>query len=160
MDMHQVRSKQIFLVEDNPGDAALVTEALREIGADTPIEVALDGSQGWERLVAMEASGTLPDLIILNFNLPRVSGPELLRRIQSHPVLARVPIIMLTSTSSESDRAACAGVQDYLIKASTWEDTLGVAHRIVQLLNSLYPISQSPQPGTNAAPDSGFAQPR
>ncbi len=132
----------ILLVEDNAGDAQLVTEALHEIGADIQMNVADDGEKGLQRLLAMETSGNLPDLIIMDFNLPRMSGSQLLARMRTHAVLAGIPTIMLTSTARECDRAACAGAQEYLIKGATWVDVLGIARRIVELLDDFTTVRE------------------
>ncbi len=127
-------ARLILLIEDNPGDAELVKEALLEIQADLRLDIAGDGEDGLRRLAAMTAAGRLPDLIILNINLPRMSGPEVLVRLRADPVLARIPVVMLTSSNLDSDRAACLGVVDYLIKAHSWTDTIRIARKIVGLL--------------------------
>ncbi len=150
----------ILLVEDNPSDALLVTEAMKEIDAQIDIDIAGDGEEGLRRLAAMEARGHLPNLVILNFNLPKMTGVEVFRRMRAQPTLARIPTIMLTSSERDSDRAACAGVQDYLIKASTWDDTLGIARRIVDLLRTFTKEQgQSPMsvPRSESPPKTGSA---
>lgn len=128
------KKPHLLLVEDNPGDALLVTEALRNIDAEIVVDWANDGEEAQRKLSTMDAQGLLPNLIILNFNLPKMTGPEIFKWIRSQPNLAWIPTIMLTSTDRDSDRAACVGVEDYLIKGSTWTDTLGIARRIVSLL--------------------------
>ncbi len=124
----------ILLVEDNAADAELVKEAMSEIRADLRLEIAGDGEDALRRLAIMTAAGRLPDLLILNFNLPGMSGPEVLVRLRADPVLKRIPVIMLTSSNQDSDRAACIGVLDYLIKAHSWTDTIRIARKIISLL--------------------------
>jgi len=127
----------MLLVEDNPDDAELVTEALRLIDTEICIDWAYDAEVALQQFAAMESRGELPDLVILNFNLPKMTGPELFKIMRSKPSLAKIPAIMLTSSNHDSDRAACAGVEDYLIKGSTWTDTLGIARRIVSHLRNI-----------------------
>lgn len=131
---HDLNKPHIFLVEDNPGDAQLVTEALSIIDAEIDVDWASDGEEDQRKLPAMDAQGHLPDLIILNYNLPKMTGSEIFKWLRSQPSLARISTIMLTSLDRDSDRAARAGVEDYLIKGPTWADTLGIARRIVSLL--------------------------
>ena len=132
---YDAKKPHIFLVEDNPGDAELVTEALRIIDADIVVDWAENGEEAQRKLPAMETQGRLPNLIILNFNLPKMTGPEIFKWMHSRPNLAKIPTIMLTSSDRDSDRAACVGVEDYLIKGTNWADILGIARRIVGLLS-------------------------
>lgn len=134
--MNTLQSR-ILIVEDNPGDAEVVSEALGTIDTEIHVDWAADGEDALRQFADMEAQARLPDLVILNFNLPKMTGPELFKRMHSQPSLAKIPAIMLTSSDSDSDRAACAGAEDYLIKGSTWDDTLGIAHRIVDHLRRI-----------------------
>lgn len=129
------KKPHIFLVEDNPGDAQLVTEAVRNIDAEIVVDCVIDGEEAQRHLSAIDGHGDLPNMIILNYNLPKMTGLEIFKWIRSQPSLEKIPTIMLTSSDRASDRAACAGVEDYLIKGSTWADTLGIARRIVSLLH-------------------------
>ncbi len=124
----------ILLIEDNPGDAALVTEALKEITGDIGIDVAADGELGLKALRGMASSHKLPDLVISNFRLPKLTGAQVLAEVERDETLKKVPFIMLTSSARDTDRQACAGAKAYLIKGSTWEDTLAIAKQIVEFL--------------------------
>jgi two-component system, chemotaxis family, response regulator Rcp1 len=132
----------ILLIEDNPGDAKLVTEAIAQIAQDVGVVVAHDGEVGLTILRGLACSGELPDLIISNFNLPKLTGAQVLRTVQADSHLRKIPFIMLTSSARDEDREACRGAKAYLIKGSTWEDTLGIAKQIVAFL--------PPAPGNSA----------
>jgi CheY-like chemotaxis protein len=97
---HPVR---ILLVEDNPGDIELTREALRVSKITNELSVVQDGKAALERLEAHEAQGNLPDLILLDLNLPGMSGTEVLSHIKSKPGLSRIPIVILTSSQAETD---------------------------------------------------------
>lgn len=96
---------EILLVEDNPADARLTKEAFRE--ADTPntIRVVEDGEQALAYLRKEgEFTGAVrPDIILLDLNLPKKDGREVLAEIKNDPDLRRIPVIVLTTSKSEAD---------------------------------------------------------
>jgi CheY-like chemotaxis protein len=95
----------ILLVDDNEGDVLLTKEALEEAKIVNRISVAYDGMQAL-RFLKKEPPFThqeSPDLILLDINLPRMDGTEVLSIIKSDPELKRIPVIMLTTSSSERD---------------------------------------------------------
>jgi chemotaxis family two-component system response regulator Rcp1 len=101
--------RTILLVEDNPADVRLASEVLEEAGLAGCLMVARDGDQAL-RMVRREgeyANGRLPDLILLDLNLPRMSGREVLTQIKQTPGLRRIPILVLSTSRAESDIAAC-----------------------------------------------------
>lgn len=106
---------RLLLVEDNQADVRLTTEALRETGAGVTLTVARDGVEAIDLLVTQRHQ---PDLILLDLNLPRCDGREVLRRVKSDPSLAHIPIVILTTSSADSDVRACyrLGTNAYVIK--------------------------------------------
>lgn len=101
----------ILLVEDNPDDVALTTRALRRHGIANEIAQVADGVAALDFLKAQGAyvdrrGHNLPTLMLLDLNLPRVDGLEVLRRIRADPDLHRLPVVILTSSKEESDVAA------------------------------------------------------
>lgn len=117
---------QVLLVEDNPGDAVLFNKCLKKSGRVSNVEVVYDGEEALQRLLGSTApsSGTNPpQLVIMDLNLPRVSGQELLREIKSHEHLRSIPVIVLTSSEDESDVRSCyeAGANCVLIKATDFD---------------------------------------
>jgi len=100
--MHEIH---ILLVDDNEGDVLLTREALEEAKIVNRISVAYDGMQAL-RFLKKEppfVDQESPDLILLDINLPRMDGMEVLGVIKSDPELKRIPVIMLTTSSSEKD---------------------------------------------------------
>lgn len=97
MSIGEVR---ILLVEDNEGDIILTKEALREAKIKNEISVAMDGEQA---LSLLRSGAPLPDLILLDINLPKVTGLEVLATIKSDDQLKMIPVIMLTTSSAERD---------------------------------------------------------
>jgi CheY-like chemotaxis protein len=90
-------------VEDNEGDILLTIEALEEGKFLNKIRVARDGRSAVDILSEDLIAGTLPNLILLDVNLPRMNGHEVLRHIKQHDLLKHLPVIMLTTSSAERD---------------------------------------------------------
>jgi CheY-like chemotaxis protein len=99
---------QILLVEDNPGDVVLMLEALKEAKVHNQINVVGDGVEAMDYLLrrGKYAGAARPDLILLDLNLPRMDGREVLEQIKIHNgEMARIPVVVLTSSSAEIDVA-------------------------------------------------------
>ena len=91
----------ILLVEDNPGDARLLKEALRALGHTLNLTVVEDGEEALRYL--RSRPGMFPKVIFLDLNLPRKDGRQVLAEIKSDPVLRRIPVIILTTSEAEPD---------------------------------------------------------
>ncbi|MGA2386103.1 MAG: response regulator [Candidatus Bathyarchaeia archaeon] len=103
--MNEVRPVDILLVEDNPGDVRLTKEALRDAKVLNEIYVAKDGVEAMEFLhrKGRFSKVPLPDLILLDLNLPRKDGREVLAEIKEHPILKHIPVVVLTTSKAEED---------------------------------------------------------
>jgi CheY-like chemotaxis protein len=99
------RLKRILLVEDNVGDARLAVEAFKEAGVEARIDVARDGVDALAFLRRREpfADASRPDLVILDLNMPRKDGREVLIDLKQDPHLARIPVVVFTTSSAERD---------------------------------------------------------
>lgn len=91
---------KILLVEDNEGDIILTREALKDGRIKNEVSVAQDGQ---EALDILHAAESLPDIILLDINLPKVNGLEVLAEIKKDDRLKMIPVIMLSTSSAESD---------------------------------------------------------
>ena len=96
---------KILLVEDNLGDILLTEEALRECKFPTELIVKKDGNEALIYLIRQQKKDPpeLPNLILLDINLPKKNGHEVLESVKNHPDLKHIPIIILTTSSSEWD---------------------------------------------------------
>jgi two-component system, chemotaxis family, response regulator Rcp1 len=99
---------EILLVEDNPGDARLTREAFREACIPCNLAVARDGIEALGRLRGEgEFAGTpLPHLVLLDLNMPRMDGREVLAALKSDPLLRAIPVVVLSSSEADQDVAA------------------------------------------------------
>lgn len=96
---------KILLVEDNDGDIFLTLEALKEARIHNEVDVVKDGEKALQFLKKENefANAETPDLILLDINLPKVDGKEVLARIKNDDVLKVIPVVMLTTSDSEKD---------------------------------------------------------
>ena len=101
------RPAEILLVEDNPGDVVLTKEAFAEAKISNNITVAKDGEEALDYLFKRNGyeNATTPDLILLDLNMPKKDGREVLAEIKADENLKRVPVVILTSSQSEQDVA-------------------------------------------------------
>jgi CheY-like chemotaxis protein len=99
------RPIEILLVEDNPGDVRLTIEALREGKVHNNLHVARDGVEAIEflRQLGAHAEAVRPDLILLDLNLPKKGGREVLAEIKGDPELQSIPVVVLTTSRAEQD---------------------------------------------------------
>jgi len=125
---------ELLLIEDNPGDVRLLEEAFRELQADIHMQVAKDGAEGLQIIFPASPRNPSrhPDIILLDLNLPKVSGHDVLARIKNNPQTCRIPVIVLTSSRAESDvrRAYDSHANAYLKKPSTLDGLISAAQHI------------------------------
>ncbi|MGH8959752.1 MAG: response regulator [Jatrophihabitantaceae bacterium] len=95
----------VLLVEDDPGDVLIAREALHAARLQTRLDVVSDGVEAMDylRRKGEYAEAERPDLILLDLNLPRMSGHEVLAEVKTDPQLRRIPVVVLTTSSAEED---------------------------------------------------------
>ena len=105
LDQERSTPVEILLVEDNPGDVRLTQEALKESKMLNTLSVASDGIEALEflRRQGKFTNANRPDLILLDLNLPRKDGREVLDEIKSDNDLKRIPVVVLTTSKAEED---------------------------------------------------------
>jgi len=111
---------QIFLAEDNPGDVQLVRESLREHHIEYKLALASDGVEAKRYIERLGRDAPCPDLLLLDLNLPKADGYELIARFRENPLCTHTPVIVVTSSDARRDRerAATLGVARYFRKPS------------------------------------------
>jgi CheY-like chemotaxis protein len=101
-----MKDVHILLVEDNEGDIVLTKEAFSEAEIKNKVSVVRDGEVAINFLNdTVENEALCPDLVLLDINLPKIDGKEVLQYIKTHQRLKKIPVIMLTTSSSASDIA-------------------------------------------------------
>lgn len=125
----------ILLGEDNPADVYLIRQALQEHGIEYNLEIA---SHGGEMLAALNCQREHPpDLIILDLNLPRYDGLEVLKILRNNSSLQSIPVVILTSSDSPRDRVAASqfGADCYIRKPSKLDEFMAIGKTLQSLLN-------------------------
>jgi len=130
-------SVHILLVEDNRMDVELTLDAFREGRLMNSVHVASDGPTALDYLFgrgqyADREAYPIPDLILLDLKLPGMNGFEVLKQIKSTPILKRLPVVILTSSREEGDRAVSydSGANSYLVKPVSFDGFMNVVRQI------------------------------
>jgi CheY-like chemotaxis protein len=103
--MSEPRSFEILLVEDNPGDVRLVRESLSQDDLASTLHVARDGVEALRflRREAPYADRPRPDMVLLDLNLPKKDGREVLQELKADPDLCRIPVVVFTTSTADGD---------------------------------------------------------
>lgn len=129
-----VTAIDILLVEDNPGDIRLTREALRDSKIRNNLAVVEDGveAMAYLRREGQYADSVRPDIILLDLNLPRMDGREVLREIKSDDTLKRIPVVILTTSESEDDilRSYDLHANCYIAKPVDFNRFITIVHTI------------------------------
>lgn len=130
MYMNKQRPVEILLIEDNSGDVLLTQEAFEEIHFNENMNVIMDGESALNFLYkkANYKNAPTPDLIILDLNIPRIDGKELLGKIKQDTLLKKIPVIILSTSKSDADVRACYNLQAncYLVKPVDFEQFIEI----------------------------------
>ena len=125
-----VQPIDILLVEDSPSDVLLTREALRDARIANDLSVARDGEEAmaYLRREGEHADKRRPDIVILDLNLPRKNGREVLREIKSDDSLRRIPVLVMTTSSSDRDIGECydSHANCFLTKPIDFEEFIDV----------------------------------
>ena len=153
--MNQRREKpvRILMVEDNPDDVELALEALRDARIHSETHVARDGEEALQYLRGLnDCTGQqLPDLVLLDLNLPRVNGQEVLAQVKADAGLRHIPVIVLTTSAADADIARAYGLHAncYITKPVDFAQLV----RVVRTIGDFwFDIVQLPSQGGHAGP--------
>jgi CheY-like chemotaxis protein len=114
----ELEDLKIMLVEDSPEDAAFAARILKFNRLEKNLALALDGHEALQSLQEQAEEHRLPDLILLDINLPDISGIDLLEKIKQDPRYASIPVVILTGSNMDDDiqRSYDRGASTYLVK--------------------------------------------
>jgi CheY-like chemotaxis protein len=132
---------QILLVEDTESDVFLIREALTSAGLAFELQVLADGEKALDYVDAVENdhAAALPSLLILDLNLPRVSGTRVLEQVRRSSRCAAIPVLVLTSSDSPKDKAEIASFSatHYFRKSSRLNEFMSLGRVVRDLLENL-----------------------
>ena len=139
---------EILLVEDNPGDVRLTQEALRDAKVQNRVNVVQDGVEALEFLhqQGAYADAPRPDVILLDLNLPRKDGREVLAEVKADPDLRRIPVVVLTTSEADEDilRAYNLNANFYITKPVDFDQFFKVIHSIESFWLSIVKLPPKP----------------
>jgi CheY-like chemotaxis protein len=123
-------NQPILLVEDDRVDAMTVTRALKQLSVTNPINHVTDGEKGLAFL--RDAKNPRPGLILLDLNMPRMNGLEMLRILKDDPDLRAIPVVILTTSKADADRVDSfqLSVAGYMVKPVDFDQTLELMRTI------------------------------
>jgi DNA-binding response OmpR family regulator len=132
------QKRRLLIIEDNPGDVGLFRWALDRAGIDCELSVIEDGGAALEFVRREGGSGgpNIPDLVVLDLNLPKVSGSDVLIAMRGITAFANVPVVIWTSSNAPSDRARLNDLQinRYLLKPPELSEFLKLGIAIKEIL--------------------------
>jgi hypothetical protein len=125
-------NRSILLVEDNPMDLDLALRAFARRNLTNKIDVARDGQEALDCIAKWDAGAMAPLVILLDINLPKVGGLEVLRQLRAHPRFKTIPVVMLTTSAEDRDvqEAYALGANSYIVKPVDFDKFLVVAEQI------------------------------
>ena len=146
------RPVDVLLVEDNPADVRLTEEALKEGGIPVNLSVASDGVEAVDFLYrrGKYSGAPRPDLILLDLNMPRKSGREVLAEVKNDPDLKRIPILVMTTSTAEQDiaKAYSLNANCYITKPLELAAFLDVVQSIEEFWLTKASLPSDPEPST------------
>lgn len=125
----------ILLIEDDIDDVDLLKDALNENNVQYQMEVIMEGDKVYSYLKTIE---TLPEIIVMDLNLPKTDGKEILQELKSSSPYTQIPIVVLTTSSSKEDIDYCTrmGISKFITKPSTIEGWNSTIDSIVTVAHS------------------------
>jgi len=131
-----MKTPEILMVDDNPADIDLTSEVLAQSKRHFHVSAVSDGAEAicFLRRQGKYAQAPLPDLVILDLNLPRKDGCEVLSKIKADPALARIPVVIFTTSQANSDIAQCykLGANCYLKKPGNLPEFVAVVRSMAE----------------------------
>jgi len=141
---------EVLLVEDNPGDVRLTREALKEGKVRNNLSVAPDGVEAlaFLRRQGKYADAPRPDVILLDLNLPKKDGREVLEEVKADPALRSIPVVILTSSDAERDivRAYSLHANCYITKPVDLDQFITVVKSIEDFWFTIVKLPPEPRP--------------
>ncbi len=134
-----LKEAHILLVEDNKMDVALTLDAFRENRLNNIVQVARDGEEALQYILGEgeykdREKYPLPNIILLDLNMPKIGGLEVLKKVKATQGIKRIPVVILTSSKDEGDRIMSydLGANSYLVKPVSFEGFVEVVKKVTE----------------------------
>lgn len=135
--METLKNTTILYVDDDQDDLEMLQEAITSIDPGYQIVKANNGEEGLARLAEMKQHGTLPCLIVLDINMPKLDGRQTFQRIKADEALGAIPIVIFSTSSNKMDKMFFAGKNvEYITKPIYFPHLLEVAQKLLTYCSS------------------------
>ncbi len=143
--MNDAQSVEIVMIEDDEGHARLIEKNIRRAGVNNPITPFTNGNEAMNFLFGVDGSGVInkgkPFLVLLDLNLPDMTGVDILKRIKTNDHLKRIPVVVLTTTDDATEIQRCydLGCNVYITKPVNYDNfanairQLGLFFSVIQV---------------------------
>jgi CheY-like chemotaxis protein len=129
----KTKACKILHIDDDADDQHLFKKAIRILNIDSEIIRAKDGAEGLKFLRLMKEENTLPCIIVLDINMPKVNGRDACIAIKKDEVLSGIPLIIFSTSSSKLDKLFFQGKNiEYMIKPTNFDQIVAAAHTMLQ----------------------------
>jgi CheY-like chemotaxis protein len=127
---------RILLVDDDAEDRLIIKDTFEELGYGTAIQFAVNGE---DAISYLETCSTLPSLVILDLNMPKMNGTQTLRYLKDQPVLSTIPVIIFSTSLNpiEHDECLSLGAHSYVIKPTSYLQAIDVVKHFYTLCGEL-----------------------
>ena len=134
-----VATASILLVDDDAEDQAIMADALAELDETLPVYFEQSGIEALERLEVFARSGALPCLLVIDLNMPKMGGAEILVFMKSDERFKNIPVVIYSTSNNETEKAACLrlGAHDYITKPLSYKESIEVARHLIQICHKL-----------------------
>ena len=142
-----INPQKMLLIDDDPNDVELIQLAIQDLSFIRTIDVLVDGEQAINYLFGTStepATIELPRFILMDLKLPKLTGVEVLRAIRENPTTRYLPVVIMTSSSEETDVSACynLGVNSYVVKPLDFQQFQQIARQVgIYWMTINYPLS-------------------
>jgi CheY-like chemotaxis protein len=128
-------SKKILLVDDDVEDREIIQDALGELGYHSVMHFEENGEKALAFLESAFDSGSLPSMVILDLNMPRMNGTQTLRQLKTDHRFRDIPVIIYSTSLNRIERDECLalGAHSYVIKPVSYRDTIATAKRFYEM---------------------------
>jgi CheY-like chemotaxis protein len=132
-------AKKILLVDDDVEDREIIKDALGDLGYQSVIHFEENGERALSFLEEAYDSGTLPSMVVLDLNMPRMNGTQTLRQIKNDDRFKNIPVVIYSTSLNNIERDECLalGAHSYVIKPVTYRDTVATAKRFYDMSMSI-----------------------
>lgn len=135
MYLYAPMTKKILLVDDDIEDREIIRDALGDLGYDSVIHFEENGESALSFLESAFQSGTLPSMVVLDLNMPRMNGTQTLRQLKTDERFKDIPVVIYSTSLNNIERDECLalGAHSYVIKPVSYRDTVATAKRFYDM---------------------------